>query len=309
MKRYIGFLAIAGILGLSSCVKEDPPLGSKGTTNVIEFYNQVPDLISSLITSTHPSYNIDLVFTGDTQPVDIVVSYSGAETAAPQDITVNVAIDPTMIPTFNTQNATSLVAMDATVFQADTWTVTIPKGQKQATIHGKVLKATYDFGKSYGLPLKITSASFGKVSTNYGTMIFRIQARNGYDGVYKIISGNVQRYSAPGVPTSGDALNGSLAGNPNLSLVTVDATTVELQNMTWHGGTSGIGGINNTRAKVDPTTNLVTMSSVGNTTLANTLGKDNKYDPATKTYTINFNWNPATTPREVSYVLQYVGPR
>lgn len=284
-------------------------MGNKGVNNVIEFYNQVPDLISSLTTSTHPSYNVDLVFTGDSQPVDITVSYSGPDKAAPQDIEVNVAVDPTLIPTFNTENGTSLVLMDATVFQADTWKVTIPKGQKQATIHGKVLRGTYDFSKSYGLPVRISSASFGQISGNYGTMIFRIQARNGYDGVYKIVSGNVQRYSAPGVPTTGDGLNGSLAGNPNLNLVTVDATTVELQNMTWHGGASGISGINNTRAKVDLTTNLVTMYSVGNATLTNQPGKENKYDPATKRYTLNFYWNPTSTTREITYVLEYVGPR
>ncbi|MET0466232.1 MAG: DUF1735 domain-containing protein [Chitinophagaceae bacterium] len=309
MKRYIGFLAIAGIVSLSSCVKEDPPLGSKGSKNVIEFYNDVPDHINSLTTSTYPSYPVDLVFTGEQQPVDIEVSFSGAEAAAPQDIEVNIAIDPTIIQTFNTQNSTSLTAMDASVFTAESWKLTIPKGQKRAALKGKVSRATYDFTKSYGLPLRITSVSYGQLSGNYGAMVFRVQARNSYDGVYKIKSGFVQRYSAPGVPTVNDALNGDLVGNADLRLVTVDATTVHLSNMFWHGGSSGVGGIDNTRAKVDPSTNQVTMASLGNPTLANWAGKENKYDPATKTYTLNFRWAPTAAAREMSLVLEYIGPR
>jgi len=184
MKRYIGFLAITGLILLSSCVKEDPPLGNKGSKTVIEFYNEVPDLITSLTSSTYPSYSFDLIFDGEEQPFDVEVSYSGAEGGAPQDIEVTVEIDPAMIDVYNTDNSASLSPMTGDVFKADSWKVTIPKGQKRATLKGKIIRSAYDFSKSYGLPLRITNASAGQVSGNYSAMVFRIQARNSYDGIY-----------------------------------------------------------------------------------------------------------------------------
>lgn len=189
MKRYLGFLIITGLVVLSSCVKEDPPLGNKGVGNVVEFFNEVPDLITSKTTSIHPSYDYDLVFDGDEYPFDIDVAYSGPEKAAPQDIEVTVVIDPSIIPVYNQQNGlltAPLSAMEEDVFKVDSWKVTIPKGQKKATIKGKILKATYDFNKSYGLPLRIASSSYGIISRNYGTMVFRIKARNEFDGRYRM---------------------------------------------------------------------------------------------------------------------------
>ncbi|RYF88978.1 MAG: DUF1735 domain-containing protein, partial [Chitinophagaceae bacterium] len=220
MKRYIGFLAIAGLVGLSSCVKEDPPLGSKGTTNVIEFYNEVPDHITSLTTSTYPSYNFDLVFEGDEKLFDIEVSYSGAEKSAPQDIEVTIAIDPSLIPVYNTDNGTSLSVMGNDVFKTESWKVTIPKGQKKGTLKGRILKSAYDFNKSYGLPLRIVSASYGKLSGNYSAMVFRIQARNEYDGIYKMEA------TSPMV----DAANGTITGwyPINMQLITYSGNSVAL---------------------------------------------------------------------------------
>ncbi|HEX2845916.1 MAG TPA: DUF1735 domain-containing protein [Chitinophagaceae bacterium] len=202
MKRYIGFLIITGLILLSSCVKEDPPLGSKGSKSVVEFYNEVPDLITSLTSSTYPSYNFDLIFEENEQPFDIEVSYSGADAGAPQDIEVTVAIDPGMIDVYNTQNSLSLSAMTGDVFKADSWKVTIPKGQKRATLKGKILKSAYDFSKSYGLPLRITNASAGQVSGNYSAMVFRIQARNSYDGIY------LMEATAPMVDVTSSSLTG-----------------------------------------------------------------------------------------------------
>ncbi len=165
----------------------------------------------------------------------------------------------------------------------------------------------FDPSHLYGIGYKIASVDQnGKISATKGNVVVVIGAKNDWDGIYKVNDGTVQRYSSPTTPTTGDALNGSLKGNPDVTLTTIDGNTVEITNMRWAGGTSGIGGIDNLRAKIDPATNLVTMSSLGNVSLVNIPGKDNKYDPATKTFTLNFHWNPTANKREIlNLVLVY----
>lgn len=305
MKRSYIFLLLASAVGFSSCVKEDQTLDPKGSTNVIEFFNEVPDVIASPTTSTYPLYlNTFEAVPGVLQDFSVTVNYTGSG-AAPQDINVALELAPDATVTYNDENGEHFVDIPASLYTADSWNLTIPKGQKKASMNLKLKTAEFDFTKQYVLSVRIKSASAGTISTNYGTMLFRISAKNQYDGIYKINSGFVQRYSAPGVPTVNDGLNGSLDGNPDLTLTTIDANTVEIGNLTWHGGASGVGGINNLRATVDPATNLVTMKALGNATLANRAGMINKYDPATKTFTLNFDWNQTANVRELGVVIQY----
>ncbi|MCZ4224019.1 DUF1735 domain-containing protein [Pedobacter rhodius] len=167
----------------------------------------------------------------------------------------------------------------------------------------------FDFSKKYALAYKITNPGNGTTSANQGQIFVLISVKNAYDGIYSQSGGYIQRYTAPGVKEVG-TLSGTLAGNPDLTLTTINATTVEIGNLTWFGGTGGVGGIANLRATIDPATNLVTMSCLGAPTLKNTAGAVNKYDPATKTFTLNFDWNPVTTPRVVSdLVIKYKGSR
>ena len=168
----------------------------------------------------------------------------------------------------------------------------------------------FDFSKKYALAYKVTNPGNGVTSSTQGQIFVLISVKNAYDGNYASVAGSVQRYSAPGVPTVGDALNGSMAGNPDIVISTVNATTVLISNLRWFGGTGGIGGIDNLQAVIDPATNLVTMKALGNTTLRNIAGTVNKYDPATKTFTLNFEWNPTANAREIKgLVLSYKSAR
>lgn len=169
----------------------------------------------------------------------------------------------------------------------------------------------FNFSKKYALAFKITNSDNATTtSTSQNQVIVLISIKNAYDGVYSCVAGTVQRYSAPNVPTVGDALNGSMAGNPDVRISTVNANTVQIDGLAWFGGTSGIAGIANLQATIDPATNLVTMKSLGNATLANIAGAVNKYDPSTKTFTLNFIWNPTANVREVKgLTLTYKGSR
>ncbi|WP_443937140.1 DUF1735 domain-containing protein [Pedobacter sp. MW01-1-1] len=168
-----------------------------------------------------------------------------------------------------------------------------------------------DLTKKYAIAFRVTDwGGIAKTAATSDSIIVFLSIKNVYDGIYTCDAGAVQRYSSPGVPTTGDALNGSMAGNPDVTLSTVGPNTVLITNLKWAGGTSGIAGIDNLQATVDPVTNLVTMKALGNATLRNIAGAENKYDPATKTFTLNFEWNPTANARTVTgLVLKYKGPR
>lgn len=130
--------------------------------------------------------------------------------------------------------------------------------------------------------------------------------KNAYDGMYAIGAGStIQRYTAAGVPTANDALNGSLVGNPDIALASIDPTTVEITYLNWADNGGRVAGIDRLQAVIDPATNQVTLKSLTNITLKNIAGRDNKYDPATKTFILNFDWNQTTAKRAVSLILSY----
>lgn len=303
-------LAAVSILTLSSCLKKRATtLDGPGPRNVVEFLNTGANGAGT--SSFYPLYSQDLgnMMSGESKFFNINVSYSG-EFTAPSDMTVQVSVDQASLDRFNDENGTDYEIPPSSVFSFPT-TFVIKKGQRLKTDSMKVtLSPDYDFDASYAIPLKITSVSpSATISANFGSAVYSLTIRNQFDGVYSVVDGFMQRYSNATDPTVGDALNGSLAGNPDISMVTVGKYTVELQSLTWHGG-GGVGGINNLRATVDPVTNQVTMASLQNATLADTPGLVNSYDPGTQTFTLNFSWNPAGPKRVVTgLILKYKGSR
>lgn len=303
MKKYIKYLiALIIPFSLASCLKDDDLIGPEAPgaiSNIIEFGNiSAP---SSSINSTYPLYvqsfemlpSVDLVV-----PVKIVGVYN------PQsDIKVVLEIDNTILADYNTEQEADYKPLQSANYTVPSLEVTIPKGQKSANFVVKILAEKFDFDESYALGLKIKSVSEGVISGNFGNIIVATVPKNLYDGVYNMVSGKVQRYSAPGAPTTGDALNGDMSNNPDITLSSITGTTVEIANLRWAGGTSTIAGIDNLRATVDPVTNLVTVRSVGNASCANIPGAVNKYDPATKTFTLNFDWNQTSNKREVTNLV------
>jgi hypothetical protein len=61
---------------------------------------------------------------------------------------------------------------------------------------------------------------------------------------------------------------------------------------------------------VDPATNKVTVVATGNSAVQNTAGKDNYYDPDTKTFHLAFDWGAdANNKRIFEGTLTYSGSR
>ncbi|MDQ1140738.1 DUF1735 domain-containing protein [Pedobacter agri] len=296
MKKYI-FKSLTFLLAastLTSCLKDDTMIldPAKGH-NVIEFANPAQIAVNGT-----PSPMYQFSYSTATLPtLPITVSYSGPEATAPQDITVRITPGNTAkIQEYNTATSSSYTLLPAESYTLSTNEVVIKAGTSKATFNVALRPLTFSFTGLQVLPLTISSVSTGIISGNFGTILLNVTPKNIYDGVYNVTAGNVQRFTAPGVPTVNDGLNGDVAGNPDVSLQTINLTTVQINGLTWHGG-GGIAGIDNLRATIDPATNLVTMSALGNASLRNIAGTVNRYDPATKTLTLNFEWNPTANRR------------
>jgi hypothetical protein len=129
---------------------------------------------------------------------------------------------------------------------------------------------------------------------------------NQWDGSYSI-SGTVvrNRSAADGGPDTN--LGGTFTSGPIRKLRTIGVNQLSFVPV-WRNG-DNVGAVDNTSITIDPATNAVTVASAGNATLHNTAGKDNKYDPATKTLTLNFEWGTGDNTRSASYTLKYAGLR
>jgi hypothetical protein len=262
--------------------------------------------------------NVDLVGSAKDTTVTLVTVRLASESPAQGDIQVTLAQDPSLLTAYNTAHGTNYQVPPASAYQLPTLVATIPKGQREGTI---TLKAAPNnlFSGTYAFSFRVASVSDPSVtiSGNFGKQIVALTIRNQWDGIYSVESGFVQRYTGPGAPEALGGLNGSVAGNEDVELATVGTFTVQFSTTTYgpvglrwaKGANSGVSGIENLRATIDPATNQVTMSSGANATLANWEGKENKYDPATRTFTLNFRWNPNANRREYSVVLKYKGPR
>ncbi len=252
--------------------------------------------------------------TGQSAPLAIAGPLITVESQSPASdaITVGLAIDQTAII------ADSLTPLPEGTFSLSTTQVTVPKDSSfidNLTI--TVLNSDQlDPNISYGIGIKIVSADKGyAVASNMSTVVIALNIKNKYDGIYTVVSGKVTRYSAPGAPL-GDALSGPLAGNADVILATAGPNSVlipipgEEGALQWaKGQNSDVAGIDGLLIVVDPVTNLTTITSELNPTLANWEGKENKYDPETQTFYLGFKWNPAANVREYEIVLKYKGPR
>jgi hypothetical protein len=308
-KLIIYTLMLTVIVGvLSSCVKEDGVFEEGGSNGIIQIDLPTNDLATPGLYPLNTTA-FELVEAAD---LPIVVEYSGTG-PAPQDVSVTISLNTKAVTDYNayllskTPTSTkTFEILDPSLYTLpSSMTVVIPKGERNATLHVKFKTNGFNLGKRLALGFSVTSASSGTVSGNYGTGIFYIVAKNQWDGIYKYEAvSTVIRNQAAGVEPT---LSGSNVGSLDRDLATLSATTVSIVPQ-WQGKNGNIGGINNTYITIDPATNLVTMKS-DNATLKNTAGGVNRYDPATKTFYLAFDWGVAPNTRFVVSRLKLVGPR
>jgi len=234
-----------------------------------------------------------------------------------------LALDTAALSKFNADQQADFVVPPTDLYTMPT-TVTIPKGKSQATIVVTVkLAADYDYTASYILPLKIASASYGTLSSNFGTAMYSFAGRNKYDGMYSWTQKQIG-WGAYGIAdvNYGD---GSYTYPNNVGLVTAGAssnTTFDkdygaLQPAFTTGGNKTGFGATTPLWVFDPSTNLIV--SISNTTPPDSRNRtlqlnpavtDSRYDPATKTIYAAYIMKQTGRPDQYIYdTLVYQGTR
>ncbi|QPH38143.1 DUF1735 domain-containing protein [Pedobacter endophyticus] len=251
------------ITSLTSCLKDDSlVLDPKKGHNVIEFANPGQIAING---SIYPLYVLSYEVVPEVSTT-VTVSYSGPETEAPEDITVNLALAPSsVIEEYNTKQDKHYELMPTSNYTFNTSSVVIKKGTTKASFDIKFKPNTFDLSKALVLPLKIVSASSGIVSGNFNVILLNVGAKNAYDGIYQYTT----------------SASTSLQPNKNVEveLITQSSTTVGLS----PGLLATYSNV--VTYTVDPTTLAVTVTcpSLGVQTPQDVRSK---YDPTTKTFTV-----------------------
>jgi hypothetical protein len=300
MKKFTKLYAFALLaVGLTSCLDDDMIEDQKyGMINLDA--NRIIEIPTGVT-------SIALPLEDKSVTLEFVRVHLSADQVAEEDIQVTLTPAPEKVTAASTTSA-PLTLLPSNLYSLPQGNiVTIPKGSRDGYLPVVVNAKNLDPAKTFALGFTIGNIDKPGyvVSGNYGQVVAKLGVKNKYDGIYSVNAGFVQRYSAPGVPTT-DNLNGTMAGNADVTLTTIDANTVEITGLRWFGNTSGIAGIDNLRATINPTTNEVTMTSVGNPSLRNIASTVNTYDPATKTFTLNFEWNPTANRRAITgLVLKY----
>lgn len=301
MKRINFLIVLLSVLMLQSCLKErDQVLDPNQVPSVVEFAS--PGALVHAAADSFRVYSLSYPIS-PLDTVELTINYAGYQ-AAPKDVVVNIGINAQLLANYNAAKASSTFVPN-NLLPNNTYSlpssVTIKQGTKNTKLLIPIKVDQISASGVYALPLQITGASGETISGSFGQIIVRVAPKNRWDGVYTFVSGFVQRYSAPGAPLN-DALTGNMASG-NVTLTTTGPNSVIITGLKWADG-GGVGGIADLIATIDPATNQVTMSStVTSTSLRSTPGKVNSYDPATGTFTLNFDWNPTGATREITNLV------
>jgi hypothetical protein len=301
----LSFLGVS----LSSCLKEHiQNIDADKSIDLIEFANTGSNVAGA--SSTYPGFFIDLgtLAPGETAKFNINIGYSGVH-EAPADITVNLEMDQAALDQYNEENGTEYVLPPADVFQLPT-SVVINKGMRLGQAEVSITRsANFEFEESYALPLKISSVSQGKTSSNFSKAVYAFGIRNIYDGVYTVTG------------TLSDAVAASITGNYPF---TAELTTLGPNSIYFDPHPILSGGAQSSYGEfapvftIDPATNKITsvVNAYGQPSPDRGRAAEiiatgvNNYDPTTKSFDVSYALFQGGALR-TTFVehFEYVGPR
>ncbi len=227
--------------------------------------------------------------------------------ATKSDVTVNIAIDNTIITEANIANGTAFLPLPAAAYDLPL-SYTYPAGADFLRVKLKLKKGAIDVTKTYALGVKIVSTSDGsiKLTTNENKRLISFLIKNKYDGVYRLRG----FHNRPGLDAPYDE---------EVHMVTTGASSV---NMFWpalggfahplNGGVTYYGSFT-TNFSFNATDQLISWDIVpfapGTLTFHVGPALDSRYDPATKTIYAQFFYNNRPADRRFTDTLFYIGPR
>lgn len=203
-----------------------------------------------------------------------------------QDVQVTVALSQSALAAYNNANGDTYTVLPASLFQLITPTVTVKAGQRLASVKYQINTSSLKFTDHYALPFQITSASAGvTVSGNYATKVIGVVLRNNYEASYT----STGFFTHPN-PASSRAIS------RQKDLTSIDATTSETE-----FADLGTGYLMWLRVNAD---NTVTVIPKGSSSATTSSAGVNKYDPTTKTFTLNYKYAGAGGDRVITETLK-----
>jgi hypothetical protein len=233
------------------------------------------------------------------------------ETELNKSLTVTVKEDPSLISAFNIANSSDLVALPSANYTVDPanprsgsdYTITFQPGEFAKWLRITIPNAAaLDLSKRYALGFTMVVAvtgADGRVSFENRSTVVEIGLKNKWDGVYKL-SGYTLR--------DGDAVKTGNFAPIEMQLITTSPNSVSYGALQiWADGT-GVG-IGNPQLSINESTtpNPVTVTSSGGA--VNIPGPSNIYNPATKTFSLDFTWGAGIASRRATVTLEYLRPR
>lgn len=292
MNKYIKTFAIgATLIAMSSCLDEEPLFSPEGSENIIELADIGPIFTNPSGNNLPHAYANAFEILPEGGNLNVIVSYSGAADGAPNDITVELVINPTMVETYNAENGTAYQLLDESLYSlpASGLTLVIPKGQKTATLTVNLKTPDFDPVVFYALPLAISTASEGTVSGNFFEAFYIVSAKNQYDGLYRALEGS----ELSGHPS----VSGPISV-PNIELVTAGPNEVSFYSP--FGSNGQFTGVANLIV-VDEATNLVDLVELAGSAELVIEAATNNYNPDTRTFTLDYGWGTRVTHLEMTW--------
>lgn len=279
MKRIFktGLLALALGVGLSSCLKD------QGYTDIINAVGAEP--IVSIFGSAAGSNTVISFQIGTPRKLTYSVNL-GSPDVLDRDVTVNIGASNDVLARLNAARQAAgqvaYTALPATSYKITPNPVVIKAGQRDANFDVEVtLPNNHDLTKAYVIPVGITDAGGAKISGNHGYFGIDVKPANAYEGLYRA-TGTFNH------PTAGPR-----AINQDKTLSTIDGKTV----LTDFADLGGSGWKMWLQVNPDNTVTLIPKESANTSTVQE---GENRYDPATKTFILNYKYPGAGGDRVVT---------
>ncbi len=275
------FYLIAGLAAtalLSSCLKDTSP-------GAIDF-SKSPALLGFQYTGFAFTPYTAAIYGLPTDTTDIEVTLSVASITLKNAVTATLMADPAYVTTYNSANGTTYQQLPAADYTLpNNGNITIPAGTQYLKVKISFAGQNIDFTQQWALALKLTNANGAELTSNLNEAFVIITLKSIYAGTYNASGARIH-------PTLG-----TFTFNYNVAMSTVTANTID--------GAAEADLQTDLQLTVNPD-NSVTVGSSAYTAYPQ-IGLPNQYDPATKTFTLNYYYD-VSAPRKISEKLVYVGP-
>ena len=278
----VGILTVAL---MSSCLKDHSP----GSVD----FSKSPALLGWQYTGFSPVPYTAAIFGTPTDSVNLEITLSVASLTLKTPVTVTVVSDPTYITAYNVANGLTDSAKTA-YGELSPSLYTLPNGGKVTINPGQqIVKFTVrfagqniDFTALNAIGLKLTNSSGATIASNLNEALILVTLKSIYAGTYQASGQRVH-------PTLG-----TFTFNYSVTMSTVDKLTID---------GPALADLQEDLQLHINADNTVTVTSAAQTSTQNTPGLPNTYDPATKTFTLNYFYNTGA-PRKITETLVYTGP-